>query len=45
MTCVIQLTIPDGWANFHLPWAAMALSLIAFGAGPLSLDRLFSKRE
>jgi putative oxidoreductase len=45
MTCIIQLTIPDGWANFHLPWAAMALSLIAFGAGPLSLDRLLSKRE
>jgi putative oxidoreductase len=45
MTCIIQLTIPDGWANFHLPWAAMALSLVAFGAGPLSLDRLLSKRE
>jgi putative oxidoreductase len=45
MTCIIQLTIPDGWANFHLPWAAMALSLIAFGAGPLSLDRLLSKQE
>lgn len=40
MTCLIQLTIPDGWANFHLPWAAMSLALLAFGAGPLSLDRL-----
>ena len=45
MTCIIQLTIPDGWANFHLPWAAMALSLVAFGAGPLSLDRVFWKRR
>jgi putative oxidoreductase len=39
MTGIIQLTIPDGWANFHLPWAAMALALMAWGAGPLSLDR------
>ena len=45
MTLVIQLTIPDGWANFHLPWAAMALALIAFGAGPLSLDRLVTARN
>ena len=22
MTGVIQLVVPDGWANFHLPWAA-----------------------
>jgi putative oxidoreductase len=40
MTAIIQLTIPDGWANFHLPWAAMALALVALGAGPLALDRL-----
>lgn len=38
MTAVIQLTVPDGWANFHLPWAAMALTLIVFGAGRISLD-------
>jgi putative oxidoreductase len=38
MTGVIQLTVPSGWANFHLPWAALALTLIALGAGPLSLD-------
>ncbi|HEV7346614.1 MAG TPA: DoxX family protein [Devosia sp.] len=38
MTIVIQLTIPDGLINFHLPWAAMALGLMAFGAGRLSLD-------
>ncbi len=40
MTAVIQLTVPDGWANFHLPWAAMALALIHLGGGALSLDRL-----
>lgn len=44
MTAIIQLTEPDGWANFHLPWAAMALSLAVWGAGPLSLDRLLWKR-
>lgn len=40
MTAVIQLTVPEGWANFHLPWAAMALTLAVYGGGPLALDRL-----
>ena len=40
MTAVIQLTVPEGWANFHLPWAAMSLALVVFGGGVLSLDRL-----
>lgn len=45
MTAVIQLTIPEGWANFHLPWAAMALTLISFGPGKVALDALiFGKR-
>ena len=39
MTAVIQLTVPEGWANFHLPWAAMALTLAVYGGGPLALDR------
>jgi len=39
MTAVIQLTVPEGWANFHLPWAAMALTLVVYGGGPLALDR------
>ncbi|UPG92659.1 DoxX family protein [Luteibacter aegosomatissinici] len=43
MTAVIQLVFPDGWANFHLYWAALALAAMALGAGPLSLDWLFSK--
>ncbi len=43
MIGVIQLVVPDGWANFHLPWAAMALGLIALGPGPLSLDHLLER--
>lgn len=38
MTAVIQLTVPEGWANFHLPWAAMALALIVFGPGKVAID-------
>jgi putative oxidoreductase len=48
MTGVIQLVVPDGWANFHLPWAALAVAIVALGPGPLSLDHLadrwFAKR-
>ena len=44
MTGIIQLVVPDGWANFHLPWAALAISIIALGAGPLSVDRLISRQ-
>ena len=40
MTAIIQLTVPDGWANFHLPWAAMALALVVYGGGKLSADHL-----
>ena len=43
MTIIIQLTIPDGLINFHLPWAAMALALLAYGGGSLSADRLVSR--
>jgi putative oxidoreductase len=42
MTGVIQLVVPEGWANFHLPWAAMAVALIAIGPGALSLDHLIA---
>lgn len=38
MTGVIQLIVPDGWVNYHLYWAALALGIIALGGGPLSLD-------
>ena len=40
MTGVIQLTYPEGWANFHLYWAGIALALMTFGPGAISLDRL-----
>jgi putative oxidoreductase len=45
MTALIQLTIPDGWANFHLPWAAMAIAIIVIGPGKFSLDWLLRKRS
>ena len=38
MTGVIQLVVPDGWMNFHLYWAGLALAIMALGGGPLSLD-------
>lgn len=43
MTAVIQITVPEGWANFHLPWAAMALALMTFGGGAASIDRLLAR--
>ncbi len=42
MTAIIQLTVPDAWANFHLPWAAMSLAILAYGPGKLSIDRFRS---
>ena len=37
MTLVVQLTVPDGWP-LHVTWAAMALGIMAWGPGRLSLD-------
>jgi putative oxidoreductase len=37
MTLVVQLTVPDGWP-VHVTWAAMALGIMAWGAGRISLD-------
>ncbi len=37
MTCIVELTVPDGWP-IHLTWAAMALGVMAWGAGRLSAD-------
>jgi len=37
MTLVVQLTVPHGWP-FHLTWAAMALGIMAWGPGRISLD-------
>ena len=40
MTGVIQLTFPEGWANFHLYWASLALAILTFGPGQIALDRV-----
>jgi putative oxidoreductase len=37
MTLVVQLTVPEGWP-IHLTWAAMALAIMAWGPGRLSVD-------
>jgi putative oxidoreductase len=41
MTLIVELTVPDGWP-IHITWAAMALSLMAWGPGQLSIDRLLN---
>lgn len=44
MTAVIQFFVyPDAWPT-HLSWAGLLLYLAGRGAGPLSLDRVFSIR-
>ncbi|WP_286299395.1 DoxX family protein [Aminobacter sp. SS-2016] len=40
MTAVVQLTVPDGWP-LHITWAAMALGIMAWGPGRISLDHWF----
>ncbi len=37
MTLIVELTVPDGWP-IHITWAAMALAIIAWGPGRVSLD-------
>jgi putative oxidoreductase len=44
MTLVVELTVPDGWP-VHVTWAAMALGIMAWGPGRLSLDHWFSFEE
>ena len=39
MTCIVELTVPDGWP-IHITWAAMALGIMAWGPGPLSADQV-----
>jgi putative oxidoreductase len=38
MTAIIELTYPDAWETYHLPWAAMALAILTFGGGKIALD-------
>ena len=44
MTLVVQLTVPDGWP-LHMTWAAMALGIMAWGPGRISLDHLIKERK
>jgi putative oxidoreductase len=44
MTAIIQLTAPEGWANFHLIWASVALAIFVHGPGKFSLDALIGPR-
>jgi putative oxidoreductase len=37
MTCIVELTVPDGWP-IHITWAAMALAIMAWGPSELSVD-------
>jgi putative oxidoreductase len=39
MTLIVELTVPDGWP-IHITWAAMALGIMAWGPGRLSLDHV-----
>jgi putative oxidoreductase len=39
MTCIVELTVPDGWP-IHITWAAMALGIMAWGPGRISVDCL-----
>jgi putative oxidoreductase len=42
MTLIVELTVPDGWP-IHLTWAAMALGIMAYGPGRVSLDHLIGR--
>jgi putative oxidoreductase len=39
MTAIVELTVPDGWP-VHITWAAMALGIMAWGPGRVSVDYL-----
>jgi putative oxidoreductase len=39
MTLIVELTVPDGW-QIHLTWAAIALGLMTWGPGRISMDHL-----
>jgi putative oxidoreductase len=42
MTVIVELTVPDGWP-IHITWAAMALGIMAYGPGRISLDHLIGR--
>ena len=37
MTGIVELTVPEGWP-IHITWVAMALAIMAWGPGRLSID-------
>src|SRR5215470_709780 len=39
MTVIVELTVPDGWP-VHITWAAMALGIMAWGPGRISIDHV-----
>jgi putative oxidoreductase len=41
MTCIVELTVPEGWP-VHITWAAMALGIMAWGPGRLSVDQVIA---
>jgi len=42
MTCIVELTVPDGWP-VHITWAAMAFAVIAWGPGRVSIDYVLAR--
>jgi putative oxidoreductase len=42
MICIVELTVPDGWP-IHITWAAMALAIMAWGPGRLSIDHVLTR--
>ncbi|MEX0696679.1 MAG: DoxX family protein [Dongiaceae bacterium] len=42
MTLVVELTVPTGWP-IHITWAAMALAIMAWGPGLISIDHLIKR--
>ncbi len=42
MTLIVELTVPEGWP-IHITWAAMALAIMAWGPGRLSLDYILQR--
>ena len=42
MTVIVELTVPDGWP-VHITWAAMALGIMAYGPGRISVDHLLCR--
>jgi putative oxidoreductase len=41
MTLIVELTVPNGWP-VHITWAAMALAIMAWGPGLLSVDQFIA---